>query len=243
MTRGMKISLIVIMAVLTAAVLAYAALRITGRLLSRPQKVVMQNIIPREIIPRGRVFQQNPPKAQAIMTSLTITDTKKAVDAYLNKLGNSDLELKEIIVFQNSAYARVAEKSTGIGAFEVLVDSGTFQVIPEYGANMMWNLKYSHIAILGRRGMVNPRGETELDLPDPFTMAISADKALKIAQDFLDRTETETTVSTEAHMFYGYYTIEILKNGSPAGLLSVNGTTGQVLLQVGHGKFIAMQEY
>lgn len=243
MTRGMRISLIVILAVLTAAVLASAALRITGRLQSKPQKIVIQSNIPQEIIPRGRVFQQNLPKARAIITPLTIADTKKAVDAYLNKLGNSDLELKEIIVFQNGAYGRIVEKSTGIGAFEVLVEPGTFRVIPEYGANMMWNLKYSRVAILGRMGMVNPHGETELNLPDPFTMAISADKALKIARDFLDRTATNTTTSAEAYMFYGYYTIEILKNGSPAGLLSVNGTTGQVLLQTGHGKFIAMQEY
>lgn len=243
MTRGMKISLIVILSVLGAALLSSAALRIAGRLQNKPQKVVIQNILPQGIMPRGKVIPQNPPRMQITVKPLTIADAKKAVDAYLSKLDNSDLELKEIIVFQSSAYARIVEKSTGIGAFEVLVEPGTLRVIPEYGANMMWNLKYSRIAILGRSGVINPQSQSGLNLPTPFTMAISADRALKIAQDFLDRTETDATVSAEAHMFYGYYTIEILKNGSPVGLLSVNCTTGQVLLQTGHGKYLAMQEY
>ena len=44
------------------------------------------------------------------------------VQGYLAKLNDPDLELSEIMVFDNNAYARITEKSTGIGAMELLVD-------------------------------------------------------------------------------------------------------------------------
>jgi hypothetical protein len=73
---------------------------------------------------------------------LTIQDAQKAVESYLAGLSNDDLELGEVMVFDNQAYAIILEKSTGVGAFEVLVDPVTLAVYPELRPNMMWNLKY-----------------------------------------------------------------------------------------------------
>jgi len=38
--------------------------------------------------------------------------------------------------------------------------------------------------------------------------------------------------------FYGYYTIEVLSNGTTYGMLSVNGYTGQIWYHTWHGTFI-----
>src|SRR5262245_38178517 len=51
------------------------------------------------------------------------------------------LAVDEVIEFSNGYYASIREKSTGIGAFEVLVDRATGRVIREPGPDMMWNTK------------------------------------------------------------------------------------------------------
>ena len=86
----------------------------------------------------------------------------KAVEAYLADLGNDDLEVAEIMVFDNNSYAIVVEESTGIGAFELLVDPATKAVYPEYGPNMMWNLKYGMHAGSGfGGGMMGGYGDND----------------------------------------------------------------------------------
>ena len=87
---------------------------------------------------------------------LSIDQAKQAVEGYLKGLNNSDLELKEIMIFDNNAYARITEKSTGIGAMELLVDPASLAVFPEYGPNMMWNLKYGLMS--GKGGMMGNYG-------------------------------------------------------------------------------------
>ena len=56
------------------------------------------------------------------------------------------------MIFDNNAYARITEKSTGIGAMELLVDPASLVVFPEYGPNMMWNLKYGMMSGAGMMG-------------------------------------------------------------------------------------------
>ena len=73
---------------------------------------------------------------------LTLEQAETALDGYLARLGDEDLRLGEIMIFDNHAYAQIVEDSTGIGALEVLVDPLTLAVYPEHGPNMMWNLKY-----------------------------------------------------------------------------------------------------
>lgn len=71
---------------------------------------------------------------------ISIADAQIAVENYLASLGNEDLDIGEIMVFDNHAYAQIFEKSTSIVAMEVLVDPVTLTVYPEHGPNMMWNL-------------------------------------------------------------------------------------------------------
>jgi hypothetical protein len=78
----------------------------------------------------------------ASVTPLTADQAYQAAGKYLAGLNNPDLKIAEVMVFDNNAYVRVIEQSTGIGAFELLVDPATLNVYPEHGPNMMWNLKY-----------------------------------------------------------------------------------------------------
>ncbi|HEY3290204.1 MAG TPA: hypothetical protein VGK87_08770, partial [Anaerolineae bacterium] len=66
----------------------------------------------------------------------------------------------------------------------------------------------------------------------------NAADALKAAQAYLDANLPGAKTAEDADTFYGYYTIEILRDGKVAGMLSVNGFTSQVFLHTWHGNFI-----
>ena len=179
---------------------------------------------------------------------LTLTEAEDALNDYLASLGNDDLRLGEIMIFDNQAYAEIVEASTGIGAMEVLVDPATRAVYPEHGPNMMWNLKYSPMAgsgIIG--GMMGyyggrslGRGLGTLDLS--AEMSVTTSEAVEAAQDYLDRYLPGTVADEHADPFYGYYTLHILRDGETVGMLSVNGFSAQVFLHSWHGDFVEMTE-
>jgi len=179
---------------------------------------------------------------------LSVDQATQAVEGYLKNYNDPNLKLAEIMIFDNNAYARIVEKDTGIGAMELLVDPSTLAVYPEYGANRMWNLKYGHMSGYGAMG---PRGgmmgaysdySNYSDYSANTEMTVSAEQALKDAQVFLNEQFPGTTTAKDADPFYGYYTIDILKDGKPTGMLSVNGFSGEVLYHSWHGTFIEMSE-
>ncbi|MGQ9555957.1 MAG: hypothetical protein ACUVWR_17795, partial [Anaerolineae bacterium] len=59
---------------------------------------------------------------------LSLQESIQAVKQYLADLGDLNLELAEVMVFDNHSYARIVEKDTGIGAMELLVDPVTLSV-------------------------------------------------------------------------------------------------------------------
>ena len=84
-------------------------------------------------------------------------------------------------------------------------------------------------------GFLNPGTVSE-------TMSVTPEQALKITQQYLDQQFPGYLAASDADPFYGYYTIDIMKDGEPAGMLSVNGFNGQVFLHTWHGTFIEMSE-
>ena len=82
----------------------------------------------------------------------TIDQMMTASQTYIDNSGLPGLEVGEIMIFDNNAYAIVLEKDTGLGAFELLMNSGSQIAFPEYGPNMMWNLKYGMMANGGMMG-------------------------------------------------------------------------------------------
>lgn len=184
---------------------------------------------------------------------LTIDQTKAAAEKYLANLNNPDLEIAEIMVFDNNSYVVVKETSTGIGAFELLVDSTSQVAYPEHGPNMMWNLKYSGLnhqyMMGGNGGMMGGYGNTMMqgwDTTSPAnvssTMTVTPEQAIQYAQKYLDANVSGATAATDPIQFYGYYTIDFEKDGKVAGMLSVNGYSGQVFLHTWHGTFVEETE-
>ncbi|MCE1195240.1 hypothetical protein LWX53_01910, partial [bacterium] len=67
-------------------------------------------------------------------------------------------------------------------------------------------------------------------------------KARELAQKMLDGRAGGLKVEDGADVFYGYYTIHVLKDGKIFGMLGVNGYSGQVWYHSWHGNFIANKE-
>jgi hypothetical protein len=77
-------------------------------------------------------------------TGITMARAEVISEDYLESLVPSGLVIDEIMEFEHNFYVVYSEEDTGIGAMEMLIDKTTGQLFPEYGPNMMWNLKYGH---------------------------------------------------------------------------------------------------
>ncbi len=167
----------------------------------------------------------------------------EAAQDYLKAYNYTDLALAEVMEFDNNFYAVVKDKIAGTGAFELLVNRYTGFVSPEPGPNMMWNTKYGHMAGFGgMMGMMGgrfglPGGQLQL----PMTVTVA--QARRIAQEWLDTSEPGTRLADDEAQFPGYYTMDFFRDGKIAGMLSVNGYTGQVWYHTWHGNFITEEEF
>lgn len=170
--------------------------------------------------------------------TFTLAEARVAVERYIAPRGNSDLVVGEVMEFERNFYAIVKEKSTGIGAMEVLVDKWSGAVGPEPGPNMMWNTRYGMMGS-GWGMMGGMMGRRWNDGPP----TLSPEEAVSIAQRWLDRNLPGVQArSDDVDPFYGYYTLHVWKDGRIYGMLSVHGQTGQVWYHSWHGAFIAMEE-
>jgi hypothetical protein len=174
---------------------------------------------------------------------LTLDQAIEAVNLYLTAYGNPDLTITEVMEFTENFYAEVEEKSSGIHAFELLIDRYTGAVYPEPGPNMMWNTKYGHM-----RGMtLAPGREASAGVggwgsQQAGPTSITPETSLELAQDWLDQYLSGTSIAEKADTFYGYYTIHVFKDSQVYGMLSVNGYTGEVWYHTWHGNFVGMKE-
>jgi hypothetical protein len=72
--------------------------------------------------------------------------------------------------------------------------------------------------------------------------SVTAAQAKENAQEYLDTYLNGAQVAEDADAFYGYYTIDVLRDGKPFGMLSVNGTTGTVWYHAWHGTSIGARD-
>jgi hypothetical protein len=173
---------------------------------------------------------------------LSLAAARSAVEDYLITLGNDDLVLAEVMVFDRNAYAVVVEKSTGMGAMELLVDPSTLAVFPEYGPQHMWNAKYG---MMGGRAF-SFSGARACGMGFNFNAAISPaaqtaltmDEAAQSASQYLDENFQNAELDPLGQPFYGYFTFDYSVDGQTAGMVSVNSTNGQVWPHTWHGQFI-----
>jgi hypothetical protein len=181
---------------------------------------------------------------------LTIEQAETAVTNYLNSYGDDSLELGEIMIFDNHAYAQVLDTTTGNGAFEVLVDPISGEVFPEPGPNMMWNTEYGMMSgqfggIMGGHGMMGGHYGSMMGgfgFNPGAQKNITEEDAVQLAQEYLDVYLPDTSADDHAVSFPGYFTLHIERDGDVIGMLSVNQYTGQVFLHHWHGDFIEMAD-
>ncbi|MDO8753629.1 MAG: hypothetical protein Q7J80_07020, partial [Anaerolineales bacterium] len=180
------------------------------------------------------------------VTPLTVDQAKAAAEKYIQTLNLQGLETGEVMIFDNNAYVIVKESETGLGAFELLVDPASQVAYPEYGPNMMWNLKYGglgHGSMVGGRGMMggwNYQAAPSTNVSAEMT--VTPKQAVEYAQKYLDSNIAGATAATNPIQFYGYYTLDFEKEGQVVGMLSVNGYNGQIFLHTWHGTFIEEAE-
>jgi len=178
----------------------------------------------------------------------------------LASYGSTDLIVAEVMEFSNHFYVLVKEKSTGVGALELIVERNGF-IHPEPGPNMVWNTKYGHMAGFGGgygpggmmgsggrgRGMMGGRGPgygpgPQSSSTPPSAQPITKDRAKQIATQYLAQA-FPGTASDDGTAFHGYFTFDVERGGRPAGMLSVNAYTGQVWSHNWHGTFVAEKDF
>lgn len=189
------------------------------------------------------------------LTPLTIDQAKAAAEKYIQSLDVQGLEVGEVMIFDNNAYVAVKESETGLGAFELLVDPASQTAYPEFGPNMMWNVKYgglNHNGMMSGSGMMggmmgggmmsgwNYQTAPSADVSAELT--VTPEQAVEYAQKYLDQYQPSATAASDPVQFYGYYTLDFSKDGRIAGMLSVNGYNGQVFVHTWHGAFIEEAE-
>ncbi len=197
--------------------------------------------------------QTQQPQTQST-TPITLDQAKTIAQQYLASIGNPNLAIKEIMEFQYNFYITYYEKDTQIGAFEMLIWTQTPSygmmgggmmggrittgvIMPEPGPSMMWNTKYGMM----NNGMMG-QGMTGTQYQASSAMTVTKDQALQFGQIYLDANLNGAKVEA-ATQFYGYYTIDYTVNGKIAGMLSVNGYTGQVWYHQWHGNFLQETEF
>jgi hypothetical protein len=206
----------------------------------------------------GRGWMMGGPRVSPSTAPVTSIDAaaaraREALAAY----GNADLAIAEVMEFSNQFYVLVKEQTTGLGAFELIVERNGF-VHPEQGPNMMWNTKYGHMTgfggygpggMMGRGwggGMMGgrygygpgPRGSTT----PPSATPITKERARQIAAQYIAQAFPGATPEAGT-AFYGYFTIDFQRDGRPVGMLSVNAYTGQVWYHNWHGTFVAEKDF
>jgi hypothetical protein len=121
---------------------------------------------------------------------------------------------------------------------------------PEYGPNMMWNVKYSglnHSQMMGggggygmmgaSGGMMNGWNFQSTPSADVSAeMTITPEEAVEYAQAYLDANLAGAVAADDPAQFYGYYTLDFTKDGEIIGMLSVNGITARSSCTPGTGR-------
>lgn len=164
------------------------------------------------------MYRNNTSMGDRISVDQALEKAKSALTSY-----GSNLKIVEIMEFSDNFYVVVKESDTGRGAFEMLVDPFTGQVVSEPGPNMMWNDKYGHM------NFNNSSQQSEM----------SISQAVEKASAYLTKWLPTATLEPDGIAYYGHVTFDYKVNGLTAGMLSVNSRTGDVWLHEWHGTFIS----
>ncbi len=184
---------------------------------------------------------------------LSLDELTDEVEGYIKRY-DENLAISDIFIYEDTDYYfSIMEKDSGRGAMELLVNPYTNEVYPEFGPNMMWNLKYGkHRGGSMMGGRTFGRGHGMMGFYDDdysyknnnyiVENAITSKEAYNEGVEYLERNSNELTLGEEFHEFYGYYTFHVESDGETVGMLSVNGFIGDVWYHDWHGKLIEIVE-
>jgi hypothetical protein len=210
------------------------------------------------------------PRATAQTGTPTVTADQAVARArqYLGQHANPDLALAELIEFPNVFYLVVQERSTGKGAFALLVDRVTGNVHPEMGPPMMWNTRYGRTAggrgqpmpsagpgAHGRAAMhdgrammgpgFGPRPQAPAAQPAPGAPARVAPmdeaRARAAVQAWVTQTFPGAAIGKVVE-FPGFFTYRLVRDGRPFALVSVNAFGGPVWYAWHYGAITSEQQ-
>ncbi|MFV1859224.1 MAG: hypothetical protein ACC647_07725 [Anaerolineales bacterium] len=102
------------------------------------------------------------------------------------------------------------------------------------GASMMSS---SALHFAYGNSMMGMMGE-HLEPADNAELPVGPQEAVEIAQRYLDAHLPGAEAEDSPDPFHGYYTLHIKQNGKVVGMLSVDGTTGQVWPHAWHGELL-----
>ena len=180
-------------------------------------------------------------------TQITINDAATAAQNYIAKMGNPNLQVKCVQEYTNVFYAQVVEKDTGAGAFELSINKMTGVVLPMQGPTMMWDTKYGvgnggmmgYLTSTGTSGygMMGTGAMTWLRGTPTTNMAINMNQAMANAQQYLTANYAGSSVG-QVTTYYGYYTMQVVKDGNVVGMMSIYGANGQAMYYTWCGTFM-----
>ncbi len=157
---------------------------------------------------------------------------------FLGTHRNADLVPVEVIEFSGVFYVAVQEKSTGTGAFALLVNRVNGNVSLEMGPPMVWNLKYGRRAggfqghpmgMMGPGYGPRPGAQPASDAPSARQPAPQLDeaKARAALQTWVNQAFLGATIG-KALEYPGFFTYRLQREGKTFALVSVNALGGQV---------------
>jgi hypothetical protein len=169
-------------------------------------------------------------------------DARTRAHTFADALG---LRTGEVLRFERNYYVQLVD-SAGRPATELLVDPASGAVGLEFGPAMMWNTRYGAMRGAGLDAMRGTMGRYGRDHGGPMgggsggtaTGGVSLARARELAQAWLDRNEPGLEVEAGGDAFPGYFTLETLREGRIAGMISVNAATGAVWPHWWHGAFV-----
>lgn len=197
-----------------------------------------------EFGPMGRMGHDFPLSVEP----LTAEEAREAVETFLASTDQTGLQVGEVIVFEDYAYAVVEKAATGAGAIELIVDARSRAVHPAFGPGVMWNTEFGVEELFGRMGrsgegdgMTGPDGSGRVR-PDPSVQpAVTLEHASQIASAYLEENRAGTELG-EGISFPGYFTFPYDQDGVLAGMLRVNAYTGQMWEHIWRGEPIDVSE-
>lgn len=202
--------------------------------------------------------------AQGGAPTVTADQATSRARQYLGQYANPDLALAELIEFPTAFYLVVQERSSGKGAFALLVNRVTGNVHPELGPPMMWNPKYGRTAggpghamrmsgpgaggtMHGRGAMMGPGfgpRQAPAAQPAPGTPARFAPmdeaRARATLQAWVGQVFPGATIGKVVE-FPGFFTYRLVRDGRPFALVSVNAFGGPVWYAWHYGAIVSEQ--